>query len=155
MPESVKRRGSSGPTIGATDRSCWSGRSSVVAIRPQRLRADRDPHLHRLLRGLALVDLDERPRPHLDERALGLAGLDLDRPLEGRLLDLLQQFAVLAEVHAEDLDPDVALALLALEAQPDDGLAAGLHAALHSAERDRPVGVLDHRRAGAGRRVLV
>src|SRR5690349_9712620 len=43
MPESVKRRGSSGPTIGATERSCWSGRSSVVAMWPQRLRADRRP----------------------------------------------------------------------------------------------------------------
>src|SRR5947207_995696 len=125
MPESVKRRGSSGPTMGATERSCWSGRSSVVAIRPRRLRTDRDPHPHRLLGGLAVMDLDEGPRAHLDERALGLRRLDLDRALERRLEDLLEQLAVLAEIDADDLDPDVALLLLALEAEPHGRLAAG------------------------------
>src|SRR3954453_4154982 len=39
MPESVNRRGSSGPTIGATEGLCWSARSSVVAMWPRRLRA--------------------------------------------------------------------------------------------------------------------
>src|SRR4051812_15096028 len=148
MPESVNRRGSSGPTMGATERSCWSARSSVVAMWPRRLRADRDPDPHRLLGRLAVVDLDERPRADLDERALGLGRLDLDRPLERRLLDLLQELAVLAEVDTEDLDPDVALALLALEPEPDGGLAARVDAALHPAERDRRVRVLDDRRAG-------
>src|SRR3954471_2098970 len=134
MPESVKRRGSSGPTIGATERS-W--RSSVVAMRPRRLRADRDSHAHRLLGRLAVVDLDERARPDLDERALGLRRLDLDRPFERRLGHLLQQPAVLAEVHAEDLDPDVALLLGPLEPEPHGRLAPRVDAALHPAERDR------------------
>src|SRR5215207_845289 len=122
---------------------------------PLRLRADRDPDPHRLLGRLAAMDLDEGACPDLDERAPGLAGLDLDRPLERRLLDLLEELAVLAEVDAEDLDPDVALALLALEAEPDGGLAAGVHAALDAAERDGAVGEFDDGRAGAGRRVLV
>src|SRR5439155_16315014 len=137
MPESVKRRGSSGPTMGATERSCWSARSSVVAMWPRRLRTDRDPHPYRLLRRPAAVDLDERPRADLDERALGLRRLDLDRPLERRLEHLLEQLAVLAEVHAEDLDPDVALLLLAREAEPDGRLAARVDAALDAAQCDR------------------
>src|SRR3954452_16840310 len=138
MPESVKRRGSSGPTIGATERSCWSARSSVVAMWPRRLRTDRDPHPHRLLGRLAVMDLDERPRADLDERPLGLRRPDLDRPLERRPLDLLEQLAVLAEVHAEDLHPDVALLLLALEAEPYGRPAARPDAAPDAAERDRP-----------------
>src|SRR4051794_27402718 len=116
MPESVKRRGSSGPTIGATERSCWSWRSSVVAMWARRLRADRDPDPHRLLGHLAVMDLDERPRADLHEGAAGRLRLDLDRGLEGRARDLLDELAGHAEVHPEGLDPDVALALLAGEA---------------------------------------
>src|SRR3954454_9047616 len=155
MPESVKRRGSSGPTMGATERSCWSGRSSVVAMWPRRLRADRDPDPHRLLGHLAVMDLDERPRADLDERAAGGLRLDLDRGLEGRVGDLLDALAGQAEVDPEGLNPDVALALLAGEAEPDAGLAARVDAALHAAQRDRRVGVLDLGRAGPGRGVLV
>src|SRR6058998_791053 len=107
MPESVNRRGSSGPTTGATERSCWSGRSSVVAIWPRRLRADRDPDPDRLLGDLAVVDLDERARPDLDERAPRGVRPHLDRRAEGRLLHLLDQLSGDAEVHPERLDPHV------------------------------------------------
>src|SRR5215210_8384181 len=41
MPESVKRRGSSGPTIGATDRSVASWRSLSSTAMERRLRRQR------------------------------------------------------------------------------------------------------------------
>src|SRR6478752_2192511 len=125
MPESVKRRGSSGPTMGATDRSCWSARSSVVAMWPRRLRADRDPDPHRLLGRLAVVDLDEGPRPDLDERALGGLRPHLDRREERRPRDIADELAGDAEVHPERLDPHVALLLRPLEAEPHARRASG------------------------------
>src|SRR5204863_8406093 len=109
--------------------------------------------------GLGVMDLDEGPRAQLDERALGLRRLDLDRALERRLEDLLEQLAVLAEVDADDLDPDVALLLLALEAEPHGRLAARVDARLAAArtrvERERPLRQLERRDAGAGRRGCV
>src|SRR2546422_457587 len=126
MPESVNRRGSSGPTTGATERSCWSARSSVVAMWPRRLRADRDPDPYRLLGHLAVVDLDEGACPDLDERAALRRRLALGRGHERRLGHLLDEPARHGEVDSERLDPDVTLALGAPEAEPDLRRCAGI-----------------------------
>src|SRR5215210_3366781 len=95
MPESVKRRGSSGPTIGATERSLASWRSLSSTAMPRRLGLGRGE----TLTGVG-VGGDRLLQPLLERRGR-LAGHQPVEVGEQRLRALAARDRVVGDVQAE------------------------------------------------------